>query len=59
METLQSCNFKQDLKFYFLNVKPNEVGTTCKHPKRINGNVKNLSKNGINITLNYIALVEP
>jgi hypothetical protein len=25
-------------------MKPNEVGTTLKHPETINGNVKNLSK---------------
>jgi hypothetical protein len=37
-------NFEWDLKFYFLHMKSNEVGTTLKHPETINGNVKNLSK---------------
>jgi hypothetical protein len=32
------------MKFYFLHMKSNEVGTTLKHPETINGNVKNLSK---------------
>ena len=32
------------MKFYFLHMNPNEVGTPLKHPKTINGNVKNLSK---------------
>ena len=32
------------MKFYFLHIKSNEVGTTLKHPETINGNVKNLSK---------------
>jgi hypothetical protein len=47
---LKSCkllsllNFAWDLKFYFLHMKSNEVGTTLKHPETINGNVKNLSK---------------
>jgi hypothetical protein len=27
-----------------LHIKSNEVGTTLKHPKTINGNVKNLSE---------------
>jgi hypothetical protein len=36
--------FEWDLKFYFLHMKSNEVGTTLKHPETINGNVKNLSK---------------
>jgi hypothetical protein len=35
---------QQDLKFYFLHMKSNEVGTTLKLPETINGNVKNLSK---------------
>ena len=33
-----------DLKFYFLKMKSDEVGTTRKHPETINGNVKNLRK---------------
>ena len=33
-----------DLKFYFLHIKSNEVGTTLKDPETINGNVKNLMK---------------
>jgi hypothetical protein len=37
-------NFEWDLKFYFLHMKSNEVGTTLKHLETINGNVKNLSK---------------
>ena len=32
------------MKFYFLRIKSDEVGTTLKHPETINGNVKNLSK---------------
>ncbi len=32
------------MKFYFLRMKSDEVGTTLKHPGIINGNVKNLSK---------------
>ena len=32
------------MKFYFLHVQSDEVGTTLKHPKTIDGNVKNLSK---------------
>jgi hypothetical protein len=35
---------QHDLKFYFLHMNSNEVGTTLKHPKTINDNVKNLSK---------------
>ena len=37
-------NFEWDLKFYFLHMKSDEVGTTLKHPNTLNGNVKNLSK---------------
>ena len=37
-------NSEWDLKFYFLHMKSDEVGTILKHPKTINGNVKNLSK---------------
>jgi hypothetical protein len=37
-------NSEWDIKFYFLHIKSNEVGTTLKHPETINGNVKNLSK---------------
>jgi hypothetical protein len=32
------------MKFYFLHMKSDEVGTTLKHPKTINDNIKNLSK---------------
>ena len=32
------------MKFYFLRIKSDEVGTTLKHPETINGNVKNISK---------------
>jgi hypothetical protein len=31
------------MKFYFLHIKSDEVGTTLKHPETINDNVKNLS----------------
>ena len=41
---LSLLNSKRDLKFYFLHMKSDEVGTTLKHPEAINGNVKNLSK---------------
>jgi hypothetical protein len=37
-------NFEWDMKFDFLHVKSDEVGTTLEHPETINGNVKNLSK---------------
>ena len=30
------------MKFYFLRMKFDEVGTTLKHPETINDNVKNL-----------------
>jgi hypothetical protein len=32
------------MKFYFPHIISSEVGTTLKHPKTINGNIKNLSK---------------
>ena len=41
---LSLLNFELDKKLYFLHLKSDEVGTTLKHPKTINGNVKNLSK---------------
>jgi hypothetical protein len=41
---LSPLNFEWDMKFCFLHMKSNEVGTTLKHPETINGNVKNLSK---------------
>ena len=41
---LSLLNSEWDLKFYFLHMNFNEVGTTLKHPKTINGDVKNLSK---------------
>ena len=48
------------MKFYFLRMKSDEVGTTLKHPETINGNVKNLSKRKChfyfkNLTLPLIA----
>jgi hypothetical protein len=41
---LSLLNFEWDMKFYFLHMKSNEVGTTLKHLETMNGNVKNLSK---------------
>ena len=41
---LSLLNFEWDLKFYFLHMKSDELGTTLKHLETINGNVKNLSK---------------
>jgi len=41
---LSLLKFEWGLKLYFLHIKFNEVGTTLKHPKTINGNFKNLSK---------------
>jgi hypothetical protein len=41
---LSLLNFEWDLKFYFLHMKSNEVGTTLKHSETINGIVKKLSK---------------
>jgi hypothetical protein len=41
---LSLLNFEWDMKLYFLHMKSDEIGTTLKHPKAINGNVKNLSK---------------
>jgi hypothetical protein len=35
----------------------NEVGTTLKHPQRINGNVKNLSKSEILLYLSFSILL--
>jgi hypothetical protein len=35
-------DFEWDMKFYFLHIKSDKVGTTFKHPETINGNVKNL-----------------
>ena len=37
-------NFEWDLKFYFLHMKSDNIGTTLKHPETINGNFKNLSE---------------
>jgi hypothetical protein len=37
-------NFEWDMKFYFIHMKSDGVGTTLKHPKTMNGNVKNLNK---------------
>ena len=41
---LSLLDCKWAMKFYFLDMKSNEVGTTLKHLGTINGNVKNLSK---------------
>jgi hypothetical protein len=41
---LSLLDFEWDMKFYFLHINFDEVGTTLKHPETINGNVKNLSK---------------
>lgn len=37
---LSPLNSKWDMKFYFLQMKFDEVGTILKHPETINGNVK-------------------
>ena len=42
LKLLSLLNSKWDLKFYFLHIKFDKVGTTLKHPETINGNVKNL-----------------
>ena len=39
---IRLLDFEWDLKFYFLHMKSNEVGTTLKHPESFHGNVKNL-----------------
>ena len=44
LKLLSLLNFEWDLKFYFLHMKSNEVGTTLKHPNTVNGNIKKLSK---------------
>jgi len=41
---LTLLNFEWDMKFYFLDMKLEEMGTAFKHLKTMNGNVKNLSK---------------
>ena len=41
---LSLLNSEWNLKFYFLRMNSDEVGTTLKHPETINGNVKILSK---------------
>jgi hypothetical protein len=38
-------------------MKSNEVGTTLKHPKTINGNVKNLSKSDILLSLSFSSIL--
>jgi hypothetical protein len=53
LKTVKLLNFEWDLKFYFLHMKSNEVGTTLKHPETINGNVKNLSKRMQTSTMVY------
>ena len=37
-------NSKWDLEFNIFHMKSSDIGTTLKHPKTINGNVKSLSK---------------
>jgi hypothetical protein len=37
LKTVKSAGFEWDMKFYFLHMKSNEVGTTLKHPETING----------------------
>ena len=50
---LSLLNFEWDLKFYYLHMKFDEVGTTLKHPKTINCNVKNLSKSDILLIFHF------
>ena len=54
-ELLSLLNFEWDLKFYFLHTKLDEVGTTLKPPKTINGNVnvkiENEDKEGVNLRI--------
>ena len=55
-------NSKWAMKFYFLRMNSDEVGTTLKHPETINGNVKNLSKSEChfyfeNLTLPLITML--
>ena len=42
LKLLSMLNYEWDLRFYFLHMKSDEVGTTLKHPKTINGNAKKL-----------------
>ena len=42
LKLLSLLNFEWDLKFYFLHMKYNEVGTTLKHCETINGNVSDI-----------------
>ena len=44
LKTVKFVNYEWDLKFYFLHMNSNEVGSTLKHPETIIDNVKNLSK---------------
>ena len=44
LKRLSLLNSEWDMKFHFLHMKSDEVGTTLKHPETINGNVKTLSK---------------
>ena len=41
---LSLLNFERDMKFYFIYMKYDEVVISPKHPRTINGNVKNLSR---------------
>ena len=41
---LSLLNSECDMKFYFIYMKPDEVGIAPKYPRTINGNVKNLSR---------------
>ena len=61
---LSLLNFEWDMKFYFLHMKSDEVGTTLKHSETINGNVKNLSKRmkmkdkeNVTFTLSFIFIL--
>ena len=40
-------------------MKSNEVGTTLKHPETINGNIKNLSRSGIQYHFYFKNLILP
>jgi hypothetical protein len=44
LKLLSLLNYEWHMKFYFLHMKSNEVGTTLKHSETIDGNVKILSK---------------
>ena len=52
---LLSLNSEWDLKFYILDMKSNEVGTTLKHPETIIVDVKNLSKSDILLIFHFLS----